>query len=62
MNIKTMRKKAGIRQIDLAETLGIHQTTVAKWETGEASPQADKIPELAKVLGCKIDDLFKETA
>lgn len=30
------RKKWGIKQGDLAETLGVAQTTVSKWETGKS--------------------------
>jgi len=33
---------------------------IAKWESGEAMPRADKLPEIAKALDCTIDDLFKE--
>lgn len=59
-NIKTLREKAGLKQVDLAGKLKIGQSTVAMWETGEAMPRADKLPALAKLLGCTIDDLFKE--
>ena len=57
-NIKNLRKKEKLTQIDLAKKLKIGQSTVAMWETGEAMPRADKLPELAKILGCTIDDLF----
>jgi transcriptional regulator with XRE-family HTH domain len=48
-----------LTQDELAERLKISRTTVTMWETGEAMPRADKLPELAKILGCTIDDLFK---
>ena len=60
MSIKSKREEAGITQTVLAEILNIKQSTVAKWETGKAMPQADKLPEIAKILGCAIDDLFIE--
>lgn len=60
--IKNLREKSGLSQIQLAAILAIDRSTVAKWETGEALPRADKLPALAKALNCKIDDLFKETA
>lgn len=56
--IKIMREKANLTQMQLAEIIDIDRSTVAKWETGEASPRADKLPLLAEALGCKIDDLF----
>ena len=60
--IKIMREKANLTQMQLAEIIDIDRSTVAKWETGEASPRADKLPLLAEALGCKIDDLFVNVA
>lgn len=59
-NILKKRTDAGMRQEDLAKKLSIDRSTVAKWETGEAMPRADKLPVLAKLLGCTIDELFKK--
>lgn len=58
MKIDKFRKKKGYTQIDLADRLNVSQQTIAAWETGKSSPTADKLPKLAKVLGCRIDDLF----
>ena len=58
--IKDYRKKTGVTQSDLAIALGVTQATVAMWETGEALPRADKLPKLAKILNCTVDDLFKK--
>ncbi len=58
--IKKLREKAGLKQTDLARMLKIGQSTVAMWETGETMPRTDKLPALAEVLGCTIDELFKE--
>lgn len=60
--IKIMREKANLTQMQLAEKINIDRSTVAKWETGEALPRADKLPILAGALGCKIDDLFVDVA
>ena len=58
MNIKELRIAAGLRQVDLAEKMGVTQSTVCSWETGAAMPQASLLPKLADVLGCTIDALF----
>ena len=58
MNIKELRIAAGLRQVDLAEKMGVTQSTVCSWETGAAMPQASLRPKLADVLGCTIDALF----
>ncbi len=61
MNILAeLRKEAGMTQLALSQKLNVDRSTVAKWESGEVMPTADKLPRIAKVLHCKIDDLFKE--
>ena len=60
MNIKKAREKAGLTQQDLANELGVGQSTVAMWETQKSLPRTDKLPALAKILGCTIDDLLKK--
>lgn len=60
VNIKKAREKAGLTQQDLANELGVGQSTVAMWETQNSLPRTDKLPALAKILGCTIDDLLKK--
>lgn len=57
--IQNLRNKNNFTQEQLANKLNVDRSTIAKWETGEAMPRADKLPEIAKILGCTIDDLFK---
>ena len=61
MRIKEIRKKAGLTQIKLAQKMNVGRSTVGMWETGNSLPTADKLPELAKVLGCSIDELYGNT-
>lgn len=58
-NLKSLRDQAKFTQEDVAVKLNIDRSTIAKWETGEAMPRADKLPQLAQVLGCTIDELFR---
>lgn len=60
MKIKQLRKAAKIKQLELAEELGVDNSTVAKWETGAAKPRADKLPALAKLLHCTVDQLLED--
>lgn len=53
------RKKANIRQTELAEKMQVNQSTISMWENGAASPKADRLPKLAGILGCTIDALFR---
>lgn len=33
-DLKVLRAKLGLRQVDLAEQLGVHRNTVGDWERG----------------------------
>lgn len=58
MNIKEKRESKNLTQEELGKKVGVNRSAVAMWEAGEALPRADKLPEIAKILGCSIDDLF----
>ena len=58
--IQKLRAKNKLTQEKLSVILNVDRSTIAKWETGQAMPRADKLQELAKALNCSIDDLFKE--
>ena len=59
--LANLRRKAGLTQIDLARQLGYRtQSVVSAWESGERTPPTRILPKLAKVLGCSIDDLFRD--
>lgn len=62
MTIKAKRLEAGHTQEYVAKELAVDRSTIAKWEAGESMPRADKLPRLAKLFGCTIDDLFTEAA
>lgn len=49
-------------QAELAAKIGVTQPIVASWESGSKRPRADKLPKLAQVLGCTIDELFRREA
>ena len=59
--LAALREKANLLQEDVAAALKIDRSTVAKWESGASSPRADKLPALARLYGCTIDALFRET-
>lgn len=57
-NIKMMRKAAGIKVKDMADTLGVSPQAVAKWQTGTALPTIDNLVILAAMLNTKVDDIL----
>lgn len=60
MNIKNIREKLGLTQIEVAKALSIRQSAVAAWETGQSLPRAEKLLQLAKLFGCTVDELLKD--
>lgn len=58
MRIKELRKQANKTQMQLAAEMGVAQNCVSGWETGVALPRTRQLPDLARVLGCSIDELF----
>lgn len=56
--IADYRKERGLSQENMGKALGVGQSAVAMWETGENLPRADKLPQLAEILGCSIDELM----
>lgn len=46
-------------QKELAQVVGVDQSAVAQWETGASGPHRNKLPKLAKALGCTVDELLK---
>lgn len=58
MTIKELRKRANLSQEELAKKVGVDRTSISKWETQQALPNASKLPKLATALNCKIDDFF----
>ena len=58
MRIKELREAAGLSQADVVRAMGVNQAAVFRWEIGETMPRASKLPALADLFGCSIDELF----
>ena len=59
MGFFNARKKSGYTQAEVAEILGVTAASVSQWENGETKPRSSKLPEIAKLLGCTIDELME---
>lgn len=55
------RKKAGLTQAELAETLNVSRQSISKWEMGIATPDIENILALSKLFGVSVDYLINET-
>ena len=57
MNIvKELRKKAGIKQKELAFEIGVSIPTVSDWEANKKDPSGPRLKKLAKYFG--VDELM----
>ena len=55
--LKTLRKEAGLTQVDVAEKLGISQPAYASWERGVKKPTQENLVKIAQVLNVSVDYL-----
>lgn len=58
--LKALRERVGLSQTEVAKALGVQQTTVSMWETGDNMPRAALLPQLAELYQCTINDLYGE--
>ena len=52
----TLRKANNLTQEHLAEKLDVSRQSVSKWESGQATPELDKIIALSAVFNVSTDD------
>lgn len=57
--LKQFRKKYNFTQEQLSKILKVERSTIAKWESGAAMPQSDKLKTLADIFGVTIDYLIR---
>ena len=59
-NIQLLRRQRRITQEQLAEQMKVSRQTISKWESGEMTPELQKLIELCELFSCKLDDLVRE--
>jgi len=58
--LRQLRKKAGLRQVDLAEKLGKPQSYVSKYESGERTLNILEAKQICETLGMLLSDFAKK--
>ncbi|MGE4320989.1 MAG: helix-turn-helix transcriptional regulator [Acholeplasmataceae bacterium] len=58
-NIKDLRTKKGISQVELAKRINVHRVQVSRWENGTYSPSIEKLCEIANALKITLDELVE---
>ena len=57
-SLRAYRVAAGLTQADLALRVGVSQSAISDWETGETTPSVRSIVLLAGALGISTDELL----
>lgn len=57
--IGNLLKNSGLKGKWVAQQLNISQNQMSNYVTGKSYPPVDKAFELAKIFGCKVDDLYE---
>ena len=57
-NLKELRIKSGLTQIELAEKINTNHKTISSWENGSSLPSLDNFVDLAKVFNVNYPTLF----
>ena len=56
--IKAYRNENNLSLKEFGKLIGVSAQAVCKWEQNTCYPDIIFLPHLAKILDCKIDDLF----
>ncbi|MBR7181228.1 MAG: helix-turn-helix transcriptional regulator [Clostridia bacterium] len=56
--IKDLREDRDLRQLDVAQAIGIDQRSLSNYETGKTSPDGEVIVRLARFFGVTCDYLL----
>jgi len=59
VNLRRLRLDKGLTQEQTAVALGVSPQSVSRWETSTTLPDVMLLPEIAKLYGVLVDDLFK---
>ena len=59
-NLRKLRTGKNYTQEKVAEILGVSAQSVSRWECGNTLPDVLLLPEIGKLYGVTVDDLFKE--
>lgn len=57
-NLSLLRRVSGLSQEKAAEAVGVTRQALAKWESGETTPDVFHSDKLAELYGVSLDDLL----
>ena len=61
-NLRRLRLEKNLTQERAAELLGVSPQSVSRWECGNTLPDVLLLPQIARLYGVSVDDLYREDA
>ena len=61
-NLRRLRHAKGLTQEQLAAALGVSIQSISRWECGNTLPDGMLLPDIARLYGVTVDDLYREEA
>jgi len=58
--LKEMRQKQGVTQVELAEKLGVPQSFVSKYESGERQLDILELRQICQFIGISFDNFVRQ--
>ena len=58
MSFSSARERSGLTQKEVAEMMGVDQSAVSFWETGQTMPRAAMLVKLSGLYCCSVDELL----
>ncbi len=62
MSFRELRVRAGLTVAQVMAALNVSDAAVYMWETGATRPSTKKLPQIAKLYNCTIDELLSGDA
>ncbi|ATI01783.1 XRE family transcriptional regulator [Alcaligenes faecalis] len=56
--LSSLRLNRGFTQLELANKIGVPQSTIARIETGNNTPSVERAGEIAHALGVSLDEYY----
>ncbi len=60
-NIKKLREKNGLTQLELADKLNVTRQAISNWETEKTQPDIDTLQKLAQIFEVSVEELIYGT-
>lgn len=57
--LRGLRQKSGIRQVDMAEKLGVPQSFISKYESGTRDLDILELRRICQIMGISLQDFVK---